>query len=151
MVKEGKPGAKRLANRLMGWGLVLGSLLGGVQLLVLPFINVFTPLPAVQKAARVPSIIASFLQIINGVVFIGEGIMQGEGMFLPLALNNVAAATGMVFALKILSAKYGLNGVWLSFGVFNGIRLAGVIIHQVFLSELSARKMKKAGLEGKLA
>ena len=35
--------------------------------------QVFSPLPEVQEAARLPSIIGAVLQIINGVVFIGEG------------------------------------------------------------------------------
>jgi Na+-driven multidrug efflux pump len=94
----------------MGWGLVLGSLLGGAQLLVLPFLSVFSPLPAVQQAARMPSIIASFLQIINGAVFIGEGVMQGCGDFLTLAASNVAAALAMLVALKHFTNLYGLNG-----------------------------------------
>lgn len=74
----------------MGWGLVLGSLLGAFQLLLLPFISVFTPLKEVQLAARNPSIIASVLQVINGLVFIGEGVMQGCGDFLQVrgAMGN---------------------------------------------------------------
>jgi len=124
----------------------LGSLLGAAQMLVLPFINVFSPLKEVQEAARIPSVVASVLQIINGCVFIGEGIMQGCGDFLPLAVNNVVAAGGTLVALRVLVAKFGLNGVWYSFGVFNGIRLLGVVVHQVFFSKLSKRVLKREGV-----
>ncbi|GMH66696.1 hypothetical protein TrRE_jg8714, partial [Triparma retinervis] len=100
------------------------------QLLLLPFISVFTPLKEVQKAARIPSIIASVLQVINGLVFIGEGVMQGCGDFLTLALSNVAACGGMMCALPTFVNRWGLKGVWASFGIFNGIRLMGVAYHQ---------------------
>eukprot|EP00520_Triparma_pacifica_P010080 CAMPEP_0118659188 /NCGR_PEP_ID=MMETSP0785-20121206/14975_1 /TAXON_ID=91992 /ORGANISM="Bolidomonas pacifica, Strain CCMP 1866" /LENGTH=409 /DNA_ID=CAMNT_0006552269 /DNA_START=271 /DNA_END=1497 /DNA_ORIENTATION=+ len=119
---EGEVVAKRTVNRLMGWGLVLGSVLGGLQLLLLPFISIFTPLKDVQKAARIPSIIASVLQVINGLVFIGEGVMQGCGNFLTLALSNVVACGGMMVALHYFVMWWGLTGVWASFGVFNGLR-----------------------------
>ncbi|GMI48936.1 hypothetical protein TrCOL_g8801 [Triparma columacea] len=131
MFSEGDVAAKKLVNRLMGWGLVLGSLLGGLQLLLLPFISVFTPLAEVQAAARIPSIIASVLQVINGLVFIGEGVMQGCGNFLTLALSNVVACGGMMCALHYFVKWWGLTGVWASFGVFNGLRLMGVVYHQV--------------------
>jgi putative MATE family efflux protein len=143
IAKEGELGGKRIANRLMGWGLVLGSLLGAAQLLAISFISVFSPLEEVQKAARGPSIVASVLQIINGLVFIGEGVMQGCGDFAGLALSNVLAAGGMLWAMNILVAKYGLNGVWYSFCVFNGLRLVGVASHQFYFSRLSKRKLRK--------
>jgi len=127
----------------MGWGLVLGTVLGGLQILLLPFISVFTPLKEVQKAARIPSIIASILQIINGLVFIGEGVMQGCGNFLTLALSNVVACGGMMCALHYFVKWWGLTGVWASFGVFNGLRLLGVIYHQLYGSRLATRNLGK--------
>jgi multidrug resistance protein, MATE family len=65
--------AKATVNRLMSWGLILGCGLGLLQILLLPLIRNATPLQEVRDAAKVPAIIASVLQIINGLVFIGEG------------------------------------------------------------------------------
>jgi len=55
---------------------VLGVCLGALQLLCLPLLSLFSPLKEVQQAARLPSVVAAALQLINGVVFIGEGIQQ---------------------------------------------------------------------------
>lgn len=76
--------AKATVNRLMSWGLVLGTLLGGMQLLLLPIIRQSTPLPEVRDAARLPCILASVFQIMNGMVFIGEGVMVGCGNFMQV-------------------------------------------------------------------
>lgn len=72
MEKHGKKAAKSVSNRLMAWGCILGSILGAIQIGVLPIIKAFSPLEEVQEAAKIPSIIASILQIINGMVFIGK-------------------------------------------------------------------------------
>lgn len=138
-----KKAAKSVSNRLMAWGCILGCILGAIQIGVLPLIKAFSPLEEVQEAAKIPSIIASVLQIINGMVFIGEGIMAGTQSFLTLSLSTVVATVGMLNALKILTARYGLTGVWLSFGVWNFLRLAGVIVHQRFIGPISTRTLNR--------
>jgi Na+-driven multidrug efflux pump len=122
--------AKATVNRLMSWGFILGCVLGSFQILLLPLIRRATPLQEVRDAARLPAIIASVLQIINGLVFIGEGVMIGTGSFLQLSLSTMIATIGCLWALRVLPPIVGLTGVWLGFGVFNIIRLAGVWIHQ---------------------
>jgi len=72
---------KVVADRMLLWGAGLGVALCAAQLACLPLLNSFSPLPEVQKAARLPSIIGAILQTINGVVFIGEGIQQGNQAF----------------------------------------------------------------------
>lgn len=146
MEAKGKRAAKNLANRLMAWGCILGSVLGAVQIAVIPAIKAFSPLPEVQEAARIPSVIASILQIINGMVFIGEGIMAGTQSFLTLGISTVIATIGMVYALRVWTEKFGLPGVWLSFGVFNGLRLAGVIVHQRIVGPISTRQLRKENI-----
>ena len=170
---KGKRAAKDLSNRLMAWGCVLGSVLGLVQIAVMPAVKAFSPLPEVQEAAKIPSIIASILQIINGMVFIGkyfekiviymsflilclfcelslgEGIMAGTQSFLTLSVSTVIATIGMLNALKIWTAKYGLPGVWLSFGVFNGLRLAGVLFHQRLVGPLATRQLRREETDSK--
>ena len=97
--------ARQVANRMLLWGLVLGILLGGLQIGLLPLLNVFSPLPEVQQAARVPSIIGALLQVLNGVVFVGEGIQQGNQAFVALAATTAVASAGMLtrFSLDLYS------------------------------------------------
>lgn len=122
--------AKATVNRLMSWGFILGSALGLLQVLLLPYLQKATPIEAVRKAARSPAILGSFYQVINGLVFIGEGVMIGTGSFLQLSLSTLVATLATLIALNTLPAVYGLTGVWMSFGVFNTLRLLGVWIHQ---------------------
>ena len=96
----------------------------------MPLLNVFTPLKGVQEAARVPSMIGAVLQLINGVVFIGEGIQTGNQAFTPLAATTAVATAGMLTSLKFFG--HTLPGVWGSFAVFNGIRLLGVLKHTIY-------------------
>ena len=48
------------------WGAILGGVLGAMQLAAIPMLGIFTPLPEVQRAARVPSILGAVLQLLNG-------------------------------------------------------------------------------------
>jgi multidrug resistance protein, MATE family len=134
--------AKSTVNRLMSWGLLLGSALGMFQMLMLPLIRQSTPLQEVRDAARMPSILASVLQVINGAVFIGEGVMVGTGSFMQLSLSTAVATVGCLWALRAFPPIYGLTGVWLSFGVFNGLRLLGVLIHQYVHGPLVTPKVE---------
>ena len=103
--------ARATVNRLMSWGFVLGCGLGAIQLLLLPAIRRATPIQEVRDAATMPAIIASVLQIINGLVFIGEGVMIGTGSFLQLSLSTVVATAGCLWALWFFPPKIGLTGV----------------------------------------
>jgi len=47
----------------MSWGVILGAVLGAAQLAALPLLGVITPLPEVQQAAVLPSIIGALLQV----------------------------------------------------------------------------------------
>lgn len=135
--------ARGTVRRLMSWGFVLGSLLGLVQVLLLPIIHRFTPLVEVQKAALMPSYISCVLQIINGMVFIGEGVMVGTGSFLQLGFYTCVATLAMTVALSTFPKRFGLTGVWMGFGVFNLLRLLGVWLHQKKFGPLSDRVLLK--------
>ena len=135
--------ARSSVNRLMSWGLILGILLGSLQILLLPLLQKVTPLQEVRDAAKVPSYLASLYQIINGLVFIGEGVMVGTGSFLQLSLSTAVATTGCLWALKTFPPVFGLTGVWFGFGVFNILRLGGVAIHQLINGPLSLKKIKQ--------
>ena len=112
-------------------------------------LSLFSPLADVQAAARVPSIIGAILQSINGMVFVGEGIMQGTRSFLRLAAGNAVATAGMLLALRtwakpIAEGGFGLNGVWASFFVFNGIRLVAVAQYHLRDGPLAPRSIAAA-------
>ena len=139
----GKHFAKATVNRLMCWGLILGTALGALQLALLPLITKSTPLLEVRQAARIPAILASVLQIINGMVFIGEGVMIGTGSFLQLSLSTVVATAGMLWALAAFPPRFGLTGVWIGFGVFNVLRLIGVMVHQLVNGPLAPKSLQK--------
>jgi len=142
--REGKQGAeayrtgKIMAERMLLWGAGLGVVLCMAQLACLPLLNSFSPLKEVQVAARLPSIIGALLQTINGVVFIGEGIQQGNQAFTSLALVTALATGGMLTSLKLYGGT--LAGVWGSFAVFNGIRLVGVLRHHFFSGPFASVK-----------
>ena len=135
--------ARATVNRLMVWGLILGSTLGALQILLLPFILKSTPLEAVREAARLPAHVASILQVINGLVFIGEGVMVGCGNFMQLSISTALAAVGCIATINSLTPQLGLTGVWIGFGAFNGIRLLCVWIHQYYTGPLARRETPK--------
>ena len=136
--------ARDTSNRMMSWGLVLGTLLGALQIVALPWIFRATPMQEVRDAAKAPAIIASVLQAINGLVFIGEGVMVGCGNFMQLAASTSLATVGCLWALKTFPSKFGLSGVWMGFGVFNLIRLAGVWIHQYRTSPITPKLVQES-------
>jgi Na+-driven multidrug efflux pump len=136
--------AKSMVNRLMSWGFLLGTILGSLQVFLLPLIRKAKPLQQVRDATTIPAVIGSLLQIINGLVFIGEGVMLGTGSFLQLSLITVVATEGCSVALWYFPPRVGLLGVWLGFGVFNMIRLIGVWIHQTKTGPLTRRKIDGA-------
>lgn len=135
--------AKAAANRLMSWGFLLGSLLAALQVMLLPYLNKATPIKAVRDAARAPALLGSVYQIFNGLVFIGEGIMVGCGNFMQLSLSTVVATAATLLALREFPKHYGLTGVWMSFGVFNALRLLGVFLHQYRNAPIASRNIKK--------
>jgi MATE family multidrug resistance protein len=143
----GRESAKATVNRLMSWGFILGIALGAMQIALLPVIQRSTPIQEVRDAARIPSILASVFQIMNGLVFIGEGVMVGCGSYLQLSLSTVVATTGCLWALRTFPPIYGLTGVWMAFGVFNSLRLAGVYLHQFVNGPLAPRALAKSAKE----
>jgi len=140
--------AKNTVSRLMRWGFILGSILGSLQTLLIPYLQKSTPVIEVREAARVPALLASLYQVINGLVFIGEGVMVGCGSFMQLSLSTLGATIATLLALNKFPMSYGLTGVWMSFGVFNSLRLLGVFIHQRINGPMTPKNMtaKTAGI-----
>ena len=84
----------------------------------------------------------NIFKVLNGVVFIGEGIQQGNQAFVPLAVVTAVASCGMLLSLKLFGNS--LIGVWGSFAVFNSIRLFGVLRHHFFTGPLVVSKSKQS-------
>jgi Na+-driven multidrug efflux pump len=147
----GKVYAQASVRRLMSWGFLLGIALGSLQILLLPMIRQSTPIKEVRDAARLPAVLASFYQVMNGLVFIGEGVMVGTGCYLQLSLSTVVATAGLLWALKTFPPIYGLTGVWMGFGVFNVLRLFGVFIHQCISGPLAPKNMRAESERAKTA
>jgi len=143
----GPHAAKILVHRLMSWGVILGIFLGSLQILLLPLLHNMTPLPEVQTAARLPSYIACFTQVINGLVFVGEGVMIGCNDFLQLSVFTAIATAFALGALEVFPKKMGLSGVWMSFIVWNIWRLVGVCIHQFYSGPLASRNIHTNGMK----
>ena len=137
--------ARNIVNRLFAHGLLLGIATCFFQLvLLIPMMQQSTPSQEVRDASWIPCILASLGQIINGPVSIGEGIMIGTGAFLQLSLVTALSSLTCVVSLKLHLAKYGVNGVWIGFGVWNVLRLVGVYVHDRINGPLSPRKMAQA-------
>jgi Na+-driven multidrug efflux pump len=136
--------ARTTVNRLMIWGLFIGVGVGALQLLLLPTIMKSSPLQEVRDAARVPALIASWFQAINGLVFVGEGVMMGTGSFMQLGLNTAVGTLGYLASLKIFAPRFGLTGVWIGLVTFTLIRLIGVFIHLFVNGPLTQRNVHKA-------
>lgn len=143
MKMGGIEAAKTVVNRLMSWGFILGGILGGLQIAVLPFLLKSSPLEEVRQAALIPSYLASVYQLMNGLVFIGEGVMVGCGNFLQLSLSTLVATGATLQALRTWPKTHGITGVWMSFGVFNVLRLAGVWVHQTRNGPIAPRNVRK--------
>jgi Na+-driven multidrug efflux pump len=136
----GVSSARAAASRLLCWGLLLGAGLGIAQLAALPLLGVFTPLPEVRRAAVLPSIIGAVLQLLNGVTFVGEGVMVGTQSFGALAAGQVLATATLLAALRLAPAT--LPAVWGCFWVFNTIRFANVMMHHFVRGPLVSARRK---------
>jgi Na+-driven multidrug efflux pump len=135
----GDDAARAVADRIFIWGSILGAVLAAVQWAALPIITpLFSPLEEVMRAVRGPAAISSFIHLVNGMVFAGEGVMLGLSSFRDLALIT---ALGVGVFLSSLASPLGktLNGVLISLAAFNLVQGVAVTIHHVRVSPLRRR------------
>ncbi|RYH20141.1 hypothetical protein EON65_24445 [archaeon] len=133
--------ARQAANRLLTWSVFVGCFLAGLQLSLLPLLSFFSPLLHVQEAARLPTVLGAALQLVNCIVWTGEGIQTGNQRFAPLAATTLVATVGMLVSLRYM--KHSLVGVWGSFGVLAGVRLLGVLREHNRAGPLAPNEMQK--------
>lgn len=121
----GDPGAARDAsNRLLGWGLRIGVGLAALFLALAPVLpGLFTNEPEVIATILVVYPFVVFMQPLNAVVFVWDGIFLGAEDFRFLAVQMVMSGLAAVAVLLlVLPMGWGLVGVWWGMTTLMGVR-----------------------------
>jgi len=134
---EGDDAARAMADRIFAWGSIIGVGLGLTQLLALPIlVPMFSTVPEVQEAIKVPALISSFIHVLNGPLFAGEGVMLGLGTFKALAISTAMGA-GIMVASLCSPLGTTLNGILLSIAAFNLFQAIAMVYHYLKLGPLA--------------
>jgi Na+-driven multidrug efflux pump len=143
--KNGEEAARQMADKLFVWGSIVGIILGIAQMAVTPILTpMFTTIPEVREAIKVPALITAFIQFANGPLFVGEGVMVGMGKFKALASCTIIGASVMIASILSPLGKT-LNGVLLSLAAFNFIQSIAMVWHHLKIGPFS-----KMGAKDKL-
>ena len=141
--QAGEDAARDTADRLFTWSSLAGISLGALQYFLLPvLVPIFSTLPAVQEAARLPILIASLIHVMNGPILTGEGVMMGTGSYKDLAIVTAIATAGMVASLLSPLGKR-LDGIMWSILISSVVQMLGVVMHYLKFSPLSLKKNRK--------
>ena len=137
----GIPEARKVADRIFGWGALIGVVQGILQLLLVPkILPLFSTLPEVVEAARFPSCILSIVHCTNGIIFPGEGCMLGLG---NESVRDLAIITGIGVAIMVacLSSILGtkVEGIVASIAVFHLVQAIAMIWHYLRVGPLRRR------------
>lgn len=137
--KKGDAAARIMADKLFIWGSIVGVLLGVGQMIALPFlIPMFTTIPELRDAIKIPALISSFIHFVNGPLFAGEGVMVGLGTFKALTSCTILGASIMVSCILSPLGK-SLNGILLSLAAFNFFQAGGMVYHYLKKGPLSKK------------
>jgi len=141
---DGDDAARSIADRTFVWGSIVGVVLGITQVLALPvLVPLFSTIPEVQEAVKVPALISSCIHIMNGPLFAGEGVMLGLGTFKALAVSTAMGTGIMVLSLLSPLGKQ-LNGILLSLATFNLFQALAMVFHYLKLGPLATSRDRKA-------
>jgi len=146
--------ARDAADRLFGWSSLVGLGLGIGQLALLPvLVPIFSTLPEVQEAVKMPSLIAALIHVVNGPVLAGEGIMMGVGAYKDLAIVTMGYIATMVACLSFTPLGQRLDGIMWSILLSSMVQQIGVVTHYLKFGPLAIKKLKKkfGNDEGKIA
>lgn len=141
LAKSGENEARQIADRVFMWGSLLGLLLGVGQYLALPvLVPLFSTLPEVQSAVRIPALLASLLHVVNGPVFVGEGILLGLGNFRDLM---VMTGIGTLCLSAALCSPLGtsLNGIMISLIGWSSLQAVAVLYHYLIVGRLAVKSI----------
>lgn len=140
LAQSGVEKAREMADRLFAWNTLVGILIGTAQFALMPLLlPLFSTLPEVQHAARVPMLLTSLMHIFNGPVFAGEGVMLGLAKFRSLMLVTLMGIGSMVACLST-SMGSSLTGVLLSFLVFTLVQAVQLVVYYLNLSPFAAKR-----------
>lgn len=125
------PATRRSTRRMIGWGLI-GGTLAGLGLLGcarwLP--ELFTPDNDVRAAATTALVVVALVQPVSGVVFVLDGVLigAGDGRYLAVAglLSTLAYAPA---AGVVLLTGSGIGALWAAYGVWVLTR-AGTLLYR---------------------
>lgn len=106
--------ARQISNRMLVWGAGVGLALGLAFLLLRPLLPaIFTDDPAAIAAVDRVLPFVIWMQPLNGLVFVWDGVYLGAEEFRFLALQmllSAVVAAGVL--LLVLPMGWGLPGVW---------------------------------------
>lgn len=105
---------RRVSNRLLLWGLGVGFVLAGVFYAASPVLpRLFTSDPEAVRAVRTILPFIVWMQPLNALVFVWDGVFLGAEKFRYLALQMiVSAGVAATVLLLVLPRGWGLRGVW---------------------------------------
>lgn len=136
--------ARNAADRLFGWSTLVGLGLGIGQLALLPvLVPLFSTLPEVQEAVKMPSLIAALIHVVNGPVLAGEGIMMGVGAYKDLAIVTMGYIATMIGCLSFTPLGQRLDGIMWSILFSSIVQQIGVVGHYLKVGPLAVKKIKK--------
>ncbi len=127
---EGSASARGIANRLLLWGMAVGVLLAGVLSLFAPYLpRIFTNDPETLAAVATILPFVIWMQPLNALVFVWDGIFIGAEDFRYLAVQMVASgAAAAAVLLLVLPMDWGLAGVWWGIIALMGVRAATLAV-----------------------
>mmetsp|Transcript_9384 Transcript_9384/g.14490 ORF Transcript_9384/g.14490 Transcript_9384/m.14490 type:complete len:133 (+) Transcript_9384:1312-1710(+) len=127
-----------MANRLLNWSTLVGSMVALLNFVSLPFlVPIFSTVPEVREAAKIPSLIASGIHLLNGPILAGEGILMGLGCYRDLTVITTAWIATM---MACFSAFRGLNGIMWSIFLSSIVQLVGLLGHFKRVGPLAVSK-----------
>jgi putative MATE family efflux protein len=115
---------RRLAGRMMGWGVVTGVGAGAVLAVTSPLVAMgFTSDVAVQHKLVPVLLVIAAIQPVSGIVFVLDGLLIGAGDGRYLAWAGIL--TLAVYApAALLLARLGFTWLWVAYAAFMLARLA---------------------------
>lgn len=134
--------ARSVSNRLLQWGLGVGVALGLFFYLLQPVLPPFFS----DDAATIATVLAifpfvAFLQPLNGLVFVWDGLYMGAEAFSYLARAMVlSAGAASVVILLSVALDWGLTGIWWGITTLMIVRLFTLAIPYVRKTVLTEAK-----------
>lgn len=117
--------ARDVSNRLLALGLMTGTLLAGMLLVLRPVIvAVFTTDPGLQAEVVAVFVFVVFLQPASAVVYVWDGVGIGASAFGFLAGSMVVAAVASM--VTIVAFGDTLTGIWTGVAVLTLVRLVAL-------------------------